>query len=166
MKKKPGGTPALQALNQAGIDHVVHEFDAGNEHFGQHAAAALAAEGISENQVFKTLVIELEGAPRPGLGVVCIPVGCKLSMKKAAAAFNVRKAHMAEEKAACRATGYVFGGTSPIGQKTALPTVIDESVEHSELVCVSAGKRGMDVGLSPKDLALITGATFAPLTAD
>lgn len=165
MKKKTGGTPALDALSKAGITFDTYEFEAGSDHFGQHAAQAMEEVGLVAEQVFKTLILELDGAPRPGLGVVCVPVDAKVSMKKAAAAFGVRKAHMADEKAAHRATGYVFGGTSPIGQKTALPTVIDETAELFDIMCVSAGKRGMDVALAPADLARVTGATFVDVSA-
>ncbi|PRQ10279.1 Cys-tRNA(Pro) deacylase [Corynebacterium sp. 13CS0277] len=165
MKKKPGGTPAIIALSAAGVAFDVYEFDAGSDHFGQHAAAAMAEVGLSEEQVFKTLILALEGAPRPGLGLVCVPVDAKVSMKKAAAAFGVRKAQMADEKSAHRATGYVFGGTSPVGQKTQLPTVIDETASLWDVVCVSAGKRGMDVALAPDDLVAVTGGSYADVSA-
>lgn len=97
------------------------------------------------DQIFKTLVVTLPS----GLGVAVVPVPAKLSLKAAAAALGAAKATMADPSAAARATGYVVGGISPLGQRKALPTVVDASALQWDRVLCSAGKRGLEVGLDP-----------------
>lgn len=154
-------TPALAALVAAGIDHeiVAYQHDPRNESFGDEAVAQLAAGGIVAELVFKTLVIAL---PK-GLAVAVIPVPRKLSLKAAAAALGVPKAEMADPAAAQRSTGYVVGGISPLGQRKRLPTVVDTSALAFDTVLCSAGKRGLDVALSPEDLIRATSAVTADI---
>jgi Cys-tRNA(Pro)/Cys-tRNA(Cys) deacylase len=111
--------------------------------------------------VFKTLVVAL---PK-GLGVAVLPVPAKLSLKAAAAALGVPKATMAERAAAERSTGYVVGGISPLGQRRPLPTVVDASALQRDRVLCSAGKRGWDVAVDPRDLVRLTDAVTADICA-
>lgn len=157
--KQPSGTPALVALEQAGVAHTVHPYDhdAGSGvGYGLEAAQVL---GLDPGQVFKTLLAEVDGR----LVVAVVPVAGKLDLKALAAAVGGKRAAMADPAAAERATGYVVGGISPLGQKAALPTVIDETVWLYDAVYVSGGRRGLDVGLSPEDLIRLTGAVVADL---
>lgn len=143
----PGSTPATLALTRAGIRFEVHAY----EHaptapsFGLEAAEAL---GVSADRVFKTLCAELDGR----LCVGIVPVSAQLDLKALAAALGGKRATMADPRDAERATGYVVGGISPIGQRRRLPTVLDDSAGRYETVFVSAGRRGLDVELRPADL--------------
>lgn len=155
------GTPATVALTAAGIPFTAHayEHDPANTNFGLEAASAL---GLDPEQVFKTLLAEVDGA----LVVGIVPVTGKLDLKALAAAVGGKKAEMADPKLAERRTGYVVGGISPIGQKIAHPTVLDETVELFDTVFVSGGRRGLDLELAPADLVRITGATVAAIARD
>ncbi len=156
-----GGTPATAALTLAGVGFVLHPYDhdPDSTHYGDEAVAAL---GLDPLRVFKTLVIDL-GATRPELAVAVVPVAGQLSLKHAAAALGAKKAAMADRALVARTTGYVLGGVSPLGQRTQLPTVIDETAQLWDTIFVSAGKRGLQVELSPDDLAHLTGAAFADI---
>lgn len=155
------GTPATVALTRAGIDFTAHvyEHDASAESFGMEAAAAL---GLAPDVVFKTLMAMVDATAV----IAIVPVNRSLDLKALAAARRARKAEMADPAVAQRMTGYVVGGISPIGQRKALPTVIDESAEGLAVMYVSGGQRGFDIGLAPADLARITKATFAPIARD
>ncbi|BBX04134.1 aminoacyl-tRNA deacylase [Mycolicibacterium moriokaense] len=157
-------TPAIAALVAAGVAHEVLQYhhDPRNESFGEEAAAALARDSsVDPAQVFKTLVVAM---PK-GLGVAVLPVPAKLSLKAAAAALGVPKVTMAERAAAERSSGYVVGGISPLAQRRPLPTVVDESALRWDRVLCSAGKRGWDVALHPRDLIVLTNATTAAICA-
>lgn len=157
MAKKPtGGTPATVALSRAGIGFTLHEYDHDPRaaSYGLEAAAAL---GIAPERVFKTLLADVEGR----LTVAVVPVSGQLDLKALARAVGGGKAVMADVAAAQRATGYVVGGISPIGQKRQLPTVVDESALTQPTVFVSAGRRGLDLELAPADLVRITEAITA-----
>ncbi|MDN5761564.1 MAG: Cys-tRNA(Pro) deacylase [Microlunatus sp.] len=148
-----GGTPATVALAEAGISFVLHPYTHhdDNTHFGAEAAAAT---GQDPRRIFKTLVVDLGGP----LVVAVVPVAGQLDLKALAAALEVKRATMAEPGVAARSSGYVVGGISPIGQRTPLPTVLDDSAEAFETIFVSAGRRGLQVELSPADLRAVTGA--------
>jgi Cys-tRNA(Pro)/Cys-tRNA(Cys) deacylase len=148
----------MAALAAAGIPFTEHAYahDPGVAAFGLEAAAAL---GVEPDRVFKTLLADVDG--RLVVGVV--PVGGKLDLKALAAAVGGKRAAMADPAAAERRTGYVVGGISPIGQKIAHPTVLDETVELWDTVFVSGGRRGLDLELAPADLVRATGATIAPI---
>ena len=152
------GTPATVALTAAGIPFTAHayEHDPANTNFGLEAASAL---DLNPEQVFKTLLAEVDGA----LVVGIVPVTGKLDLKALATAVGGKKAEMADPKLAERRTGYVVGGISPIGQKIAHPTVLDETAELFDTVFVSGGRRGLDLELAPADLVRITGATVAAI---
>lgn len=157
-------TPAIAALLAADVPHEVlrYRHDPRNASFGEEAVEALArSEGVEPGQILKTLVLAL---PK-GLGVAVLPVPAKLSLKAAAAALGVPKAAMAERAAAERSTGYVIGGISPLGQRTPLPTVVDESALAWDRVLCSAGKRGWDVAVAPQDLIRLTDAVTADICA-
>jgi Cys-tRNA(Pro)/Cys-tRNA(Cys) deacylase len=158
-KSKSGqGTPATVALTKAGMTFTTHayEHDPAAKSYGLEAAEAL---GLQPEQVFKTLLVEVDGK----LSVGVVPVDKQLDLKAVAAALNGKKAAMADPAAAERITGYVVGGISPIGQKRPLPTVVDASATGHETVYVSGGRRGLDLGLSPADLIKLTSARTAPI---
>lgn len=156
-------TPALAALVAAGVPHEVlcYHHDPRVEAFGVEAVAALAGAGLVPEQIFKTLII----AGPSGLAVAVLPVPWKLSLKAAAAALGLPRAAMADRAAAERSTGYVLGGTSPLGQRKQLPTVVDDSALGFDRVLCSAGKRGWDVALAPQDLIRLTRAVTADIRA-
>ena len=155
------GTPALVALAAAGVPHTVHAYhhDAAvpfgrstGRSFGEEAATAL---NVSTAQVFKTLVADVDGS----LVVAVVPVAGSLDLKSLAAAVGGKRATMADVAAAERATGYVVGGISPLGQRRRLPTVVDVSALDYPTIYVSAGRRGLDVEIAAADLMTLTGAT-------
>src|SRR5689334_24749570 len=115
--------------------------------------------GVAAARVFKTLIAEVDGK----LTAAMVPVDRQLDLKALAAALGGRKARMAEVAAAERATGYVAGGISPLGQKKRLPTVLDASAEGLETMFCSAGRRGLEVELSPADLLRLTDGRYAPI---
>lgn len=161
-KNAPAGTPALVALAAAGVPHTAHPYEhdpASDVGYGLEAAQVL---GVPPEQVFKTLMAVVDG----NLTVAVVPVTGKLDLKALAHAVGGKKATMAEKPAAERATGYVVGGISPLGQKTAHPTVVDETVELFDTVFVSGGRRGLDVELAPADLVRLTGAVVADIARD
>jgi len=153
-------TPAVVALDAAGIPYTIHEYERGEDlrDFGREAAEQL---GLDHDQVFKTLVVVADGE----LVVAVVPVSCQLSMKRIAAAAGAKKAVMCEPARAERSSGYIVGGISPIGQRKPLRTIIDESAELFDVVYVSGGRRGLDIGLAPSDLVTVLGAVVAPITA-
>jgi Cys-tRNA(Pro)/Cys-tRNA(Cys) deacylase len=153
-------TPAVLALTAAGIDHTIHEYERGDDlrDFGREAAEAL---GLDPDEVFKTLVVVVDG----DLAVAVVPVSSRLSTKRLAAALGARKAVMCDPAVAERSTGYVVGGISPIGQRRLLRTVVDETAELFDRIYVSGGRRCMDVGLAPADLVGLLDAVVAPITA-
>jgi Cys-tRNA(Pro)/Cys-tRNA(Cys) deacylase len=158
-------TPAIKALQAAEITHEVlrYHHDPQNESFGDEAVNELAgADGIDPGQVFKTLIVALPS----GLAVAVLPVASQLSLKATAAALCVPKASMADRAAAERSTGYVIGGISPLGQRKALPTVVDGSALRWDRVLCSAGKRGWDVAVAPQDLIRLTRAVTADIRAN
>ncbi len=152
------GTPATAALRAAGIPFTEHAYahDPANRDFGMEAATAL---GLDPDQVFKTLLADVDGR----LVVGIVPVTGKLDLKALAAAVGGKKAAMADPALAERRTGYVVGGISPIGQKTRHETVLDETAELWDVVYVSGGRRGFDLGLAPADLIRATDAVIADI---
>ena len=152
-------------MEDAGVDHHVYTFEAGKDHFGDHAAAALEVE---PERVLKTLVIDLTAGkgPKRKLAVCVIPTTHRLSLKKAAAAHGVSKAAMADPHDASKSSGYIPGGISPLGQKNALPTVIEETAVLFDTVFISGGRRGLDIELNAEDLAELCSASFADLLAE
>lgn len=157
--RTPSGTPALLVLAAAGVPHTAHTYEhdpASTVGYGLEAALAL---GIDAERVYKTLMTRVDGA----LTVAVVPVTGLLDLKALAEAVGGRRATMAEPAVAERATGYVVGGISPLGQRTAHPTVIDETVWLFDTVLVSGGRRGLDVELPPDDLVRLTAAVVADI---
>ncbi|MGW0330648.1 Cys-tRNA(Pro) deacylase [Streptomyces sp. NPDC003011] len=157
-KQQAGGTPATAALIAAGVPHTVHSYDHDPSHpsYGEEAAEAM---DVSPERVFKTLVADVDGA----LTVAVVPVAGRLDLKALASAAGGKRATMADPALAERTTGYVRGGISPLGQRRKLPTVLDASASAHATICVSAGRRGLEVELSPDDLAKLTDAVLAPI---
>ncbi|TDE95857.1 Cys-tRNA(Pro) deacylase [Occultella glacieicola] len=157
------GTPATTALTHAGVAYTTHPYThdpASGLGYGLEAAAAL---GVPPEAVFKTLVVHVDGLRGSGLAVGVVPVSASLDLKAIARALGHKKATMADGAAAERSSGYVMGGISPIGQRTALPTVVDTSAHSLVTMYVSGGRRGFDLGLAPADLVAVTGGRFAPI---
>ena len=152
------GTPATIALERARISFTVHEYahDAGHGSYGLAASEAL---GVPPERVFKTLIAEVDGR----LVAAVVPVGGQLDLKALAAAVGGKRAALAEVAAAERATGYVAGGISPVGQRKRLPVVLDRSaLEHATVFC-SGGRRGLEIVLAPADLVRAAAATVASI---
>ncbi len=147
------GTPAIAAAERAGIRFATHayEHDPAADSYGLEAAARL---DVDVDRVFKTLVVEVDGR----LAVAIVPVAAQLDLR----AFGKRTA-LAGRTVAERATGYVLGGISPLGQRRSLPTTVDASALEHETVFVSAGRRGLELELAPDDLVRLTGADVRPI---
>lgn len=158
-REPSAGTPATTALSRAGVAFDVHPYDhdPAAASYGLEAAAALS---VPPAQVFKTLLVTGER----GLAVGVVPVDRQLDLKAVAAALGLKKVTMAQPADAERSSGYVVGGISPVGQKRALPTVLDESALAFDRVYVSGGRRGLDISLAPADLVTITSAVVAPIS--
>ncbi|WP_087019332.1 Cys-tRNA(Pro) deacylase [Thaumasiovibrio subtropicus] len=154
-------TPAINLLKKKKVPHKVHQYhhDSSNTDFGLEAIEALNQDG---EQVFKTLLFCINGDPK-ALNVAVVPVAKKLDLKAAAKAAGAKKAEMANPDVAEKATGYIVGGISPLGQKRRLPTFVAASAQHFSTMFVSAGKRGVEVELSPSDLAKLTNARFSDI---
>ncbi|HFQ5284042.1 TPA: Cys-tRNA(Pro) deacylase [Vibrio vulnificus] len=154
-------TPAINLAKKKKVPHTIHEYqhDPRAASYGLEAAEVL---GQDPKKVFKTLLFCLNGEAK-NLAVAIIPVDQKLNLKLAAKAANGKKADMADPEIAQKTTGYVVGGISPLGQKKALPTFLHISAEQQETICVSAGKRGLEIELAPKDLLTLTRGHFAEL---
>ena len=149
----------MRALDKAGVAYSLHPYDPEHPSDQGHGEAAVAALGADPRQVFKTLVARVDGV----LTVAVVPVSGTLDLKALAAATGGRKAVMADPADAERTTGYVLGGISPLGQKKALPTVLDDSALGFGTVLVSAGRRGLQVELAPADLVRLTRARTAAI---
>ena len=154
------GTPATALLTKQKVAHTLHAYDHDPraESYGLEAVEAL---GLDPARVFKTLVADVDGK----LTVGVVPVTGHLDLKALAAAAGGKKAKMADPMAAQRATGYVLGGISPLGHRSRLPVVIDASASSFDTIHCSAGRRGLEVELSPADLVRLTSAVLAPIAA-
>lgn len=157
-RRPPAGTPALIALQRAGIEHEVHAYDhdPARADFGQEAVEAL---GLDADAVFKTLLADVDGSPV----VAIVPVTRQLDLKALAASRGGKRARMVDAPTAERLTGYVVGGISPLGQRTQLPTVLDVSALGHPTVYVSGGRRGLDIAVAPQDLIRETRADVSPI---
>ena len=152
-------TPATRLLDQHAVDYRLHSYEhtTANSDYGIDASEQL---GVAPEQVFKTLVAELDSH---ALVVAIVPVSSRLHMKSLANAAGAKKAFMADRARVEKTTGYVLGGVSPLGQKKALPTFIDKSAQAFDTIFVSGGRRGLEIELAPDDLSALTSARFANL---
>jgi Cys-tRNA(Pro)/Cys-tRNA(Cys) deacylase len=150
------GTPATIAPGRARIPFTVHEYAHQPGH-GSYGLAASGALGVPPERVFKTLIAQVDGRLVAGV----VPVGGQLDLKALAAAVGGKRAAMAEVAAAERATGYVAGGISPVGQRKRLPVVLDASAMSHPTVFCSGGRRGLEIELAPADLIRAANATVA-----
>lgn len=147
-------TPALDFLAKHKIQFEIYEYEADNHDFGKHAASALH---LPESQVFKTIILHHDKTY-----VTCIvPVSGRISLKAAARAVKLKDLETTDPQTAQRVTGYVVGGISPFGQKKQGLTILDSSAMDQETILVSAGKRGMSVGIKPQDLIDLLKATVS-----
>ncbi len=153
-----GGTPATALLESAGIAYTTRSYrhDERAESYGEEAASQL---GVDPHQLFKTLIVTVDGS----LACAVVPVAARLDLKALAAVVGGRRAELAEPAKAQRATGYVVGGISPLGQRSRMPIVVDSSATGLGLMYVSAGKRGLQLALAPGDLIALTGARCAAI---
>lgn len=151
-------TPATAALTRLGIGYAVHAFEHRADAAGYGAEAAEAL-GIDPARVFKTLVADADGP----LVVGVVPVPRLLDLKALAAALGRKRAVLADPAVAERRTGYVVGGISPVGQRTRLPLVLDESAASHATVLVSGGRRGLELELTASDLLRATGGVLAAI---
>jgi Cys-tRNA(Pro)/Cys-tRNA(Cys) deacylase len=147
-------TPAVSVLQRAGVPFSLHEYthDANTRSFGDEAVEKL---GWPAERVFKTLVVSVDG----DLQVACLPVSSQLDLKRLG-----KRAKLAGS-AAHRSTGYVAGGTSPLGQRKQLPTHVDASALEHETILVNGGRRGLQVELDPNDLVRLTAARVHALAS-
>lgn len=152
------GTPATALLAKQKVAHTLHTYEVSAD-APNYGALVAEAIGADPGRVFKTLVTEVDGA----LTVAIVPVTGDVDLKALASAAGGKRAALADRELAEKTTGYVRGGISPLGQRKRLPTVLDESALESEAVYVSAGKRGLQVCLSPTDLVRLTSARVAPI---
>ena len=148
-------TPAVEAAKRAGIAFELHEYEGVEVGDGDYATAVAAALDRPPGQLFKTLVAKVDGE----LAVFIIPADQQLDLRAVG-----KRAELAAKAEAERATGYVVGGISPLGQRKRLPATVDASVYEWETVLVSAGRRGLQIELAPSDLIALTGAKIGELT--
>ncbi|TAJ47825.1 MAG: Cys-tRNA(Pro) deacylase [Herbiconiux sp.] len=151
-------TAATVALERAGISYTPHVYvhDAASSDFGAEAAREL---GVDPSRVFKTLMIDTD----QGLGIGIVAVRDQLDVKALAGELGAKKAAMADKAVAERKSGYVVGGISPVGQKTRLPTVVDETAFGFDTIFVSGGRRGFDIEIAPDDLLAATAGRRASI---
>jgi len=150
-------TPAINLAKKLKIDHTVHEYvhDPNSDSYGLEAADKLH---VAPERVFKTLLVSVDNSE---LVVAVLPVSSMLSMKQIARAAGGKKANMAAKADAERSTGYVLGGISPLGQRKKLKTIIHESAQVFSTIYVSAGRRGLEIELSPDDLRICVNGKYA-----
>ena len=152
-------TPAINLAKQHNLDYQLHEYthDTSAVSYGLEAAEKLHVDAA---QIFKTLVVQMENGT---LAVAILPVMHTLNFKKMTKALGCKKVTMAEPKMVERSTGYVLGGVSPLGQKKRLTTIIDSSAQALPTIYVSAGRRGLEIEMPPKQLAVVLNAHFAEI---
>ncbi|HEX6762388.1 MAG TPA: aminoacyl-tRNA deacylase [Gaiellaceae bacterium] len=149
-------TPAVEAAKRAGVEYRLHEYEGVDVGDGDYAAAVAAVLGRPAGQLFKTLVVDVGGTLR----AYVLPADRRLDLRTVG-----KGAALADRATAERATGYVVGGISPLGQRRRLPTTLDSSALGWKTILVSAGRRGLQIELAPADLVRLTGATVGEIGA-
>jgi len=147
-------TPAVEAAKRAGIAYRLHEYEGVEVGDGDYAVAVAGALGLPAARLFKTLIVDVDGSLR----AFVVPADRQLDLRSVG-----KRASLADRTAAERATGYVVGGISPLGQRRRLATTVDSSALEWETVLVSAGRRGLQLELAPADLIRLTDATVTEL---
>jgi len=150
----PVVTPAVEAARRAGIEHRLHEYEVVEHGEGDYALAVAAALGVEPERLYKTLLASVDGQ----LQVFVLQADRRLDVRAVG-----KRATMADRAEAERATGYVAGGISPLGQRKRLPTTIDDAAFGHETILVSAGRRGLQIELDPHDLAQLSDARIAAI---
>ena len=158
-KNKQEKTNAVRLIEKAGMDHKLIAYDSGGEFKTGKEVAEVT--GVPEERCFKTLVTVSQSKEHY---VFCIPVAKELDLKKAASHFGEKKIEMIHERDLLPLTGYIKGGCSPVGMKKAFLTCIDASALDYDTIAVSGGKRGLQIELSPEDLACLTSSDFDDVT--
>src|SRR3954451_20892473 len=146
-------TPATRAADAAGVAYTLHEYEH-DPRAASYAGEAADVLGLDPERVFKTLVVSVDD----DLAVAIVPAADQLDLKAVG-----KRAAMADPARAEKVTGYVAGGISPLGQRRALKTYVDETAELFDTIFVSAGRRGLEIELAPGDLVALTGADVRPL---
>ena len=148
-------TPAVEAAKRAGIVFDLHDYSGVELGDGDYGVGVAHALGRPPGQLFKTLVATTDGK----LAVFVVPADRQLDLRRIG-----KRSELAVQADAERATGYVVGGISPLGQRRRLPTTIDASALEWETIFVSAGRRGLQIELAPADLVTLTAATVAAIS--
>lgn len=154
-------TNALRELDRAGISYEVRTYEVeGDDAPADYGLSVARMLGEDPDRIFKTLVTQ---TPSGGHVVCCIPVALELDLKRAAAAAGEKSLQMIHVRDLEDVTGYVRGGCSPVGMRKQFPTLVDESAQLYDVIGISGGRRGLQIVLSPEDLASFTKATFADI---
>jgi Cys-tRNA(Pro)/Cys-tRNA(Cys) deacylase len=148
-------TPAVEAARAAGIAFTIHEYEGVDPGEADYALAVAAALALEPARLFKTLLASVDGK----LQVFVVPADRRLDLRSVG-----KRAQMADRAQAERATGYVAGGISPLGQRRRLPTTVDETALDHETILVSAGRRGLQIELDPRELVRLTDARIAAVS--
>ena len=150
-------TNAVRIVEEARVPHQLHTYESDGPVDGPHVAAMI---GLPEEQVYKTLVAQ---GKSNAYHVFVLPVCCELDMKKAARAAGEKSVELIPVKSQQPVTGYVRGGSSPIGMKRKLNIFLEEQAQLLDTVTVSAGRIGLQLTLAPDDLCALSGAQYADL---
>ncbi len=158
---RKGGTRATQVLHKSGVGFRLHSYQVDFGAVEDYGRAVAEQLGVPPSRLFKTLVVFADEAPMVSL----VAADARLDLKRMARAVGIRRVRMASPRQAQRLTGYVPGGISPFGQRRQMTMVVDQSILDFSTVWVSAGKRGLQIEISPQDLLALSGASVAPLSA-
>lgn len=152
-------TNAARILERLGVDYNILEFDVDEDDLSAQDAARKL--GLPPEQIFKTLVAR---GDKSGIIIACVPGGKELDLKALARVSGNKKVELAPLREVRNLTGYIRGAVSPLGMKSSYPFFLDQSAfDHSSII-VSAGARGVQISLSPQDLASALEAETGVLT--